>query len=123
MSTNAITNNTESGYFTARPLASYITRDNAIKVTKKVARVARGLILSKAISIGISHFFPQLMGIGIAKDIITNVVGGRSYDPTTCVGVYNICYDSCIPGGWGDATPCIVGCHLAYLACKRMRGL
>lgn len=120
MSANAITNNNETGYFTARPLTSYITTDNAIKVTK---RVAKGWILSKAISLGVNHFFPQLMGIGIATDIITNVVGGRSYDPSTCVGTYNICYDSCVPGCWGDSTACVVGCHLAYMACKKFKGI
>ena len=84
-------------------------------------RCVRNMLITTAIGVATSYLMPSSSVSGVATDVFRNLAA-RSYDVTTCLGQYNACVGACLPDPWGQATACMIGCHIAYGICTWMGG-
>lgn len=84
-------------------------------------RIVTGIAISTGVRAATNYLFPGLAGIQMVGDVF-QAMNGRTYDPSTCLGRFNICFDNCVPGNWLTSGACVAGCSAAYAVCKWMGG-
>lgn len=84
-------------------------------------RIVTGVAITQGVRMTANYLFPGLWGISMVGDMF-QMLNANNYDPSTCLGRFNICYQHCIPGNWLTAGACVAGCSAAYGVCKWLGG-